>query len=838
MEIIKETLEASPPSSETLESYLDKTLDGSPPNSPLVAKTLHEHLPDSQSGQTLDGTSVTSPNPAHLPQTLFGSPANSPSPAETLGGSSSNLPLVDQTLGGSSPNAENLGGSSPNSALDGSSPNSAQLALDELGGSETEELNVDDSSNSDNSLASPDEAELYGPEFVHHYHSQDYRHPAMSRRFCSRWSYGNSMPSPLNDTALARQDPPWQGHDPMCDRHDPFSWPENEVSSTTPWPLAVGTRSSFHNDFDPWPMEDESESQISNVVRVFVDVSICGLDISGSSDGGFCVLCAFRNHIEDSLASTTRVISPHKLVNNLSFFSSGFLRYQQEDAHEFLQCFLDRLDSCCTDSKARDKTLSVPNGNFVKQGFGGRLVSKLRCCSCGHCSNTFEPSIDLSLEIDNVDSLTSALKSFTKVEKIEDPETKFTCENCEEEVAVEKQLMLEQPPSVAAFHLKRFKNDGSSVQKIDKHVRFLLELDLLPYTSGHKDNNVGLKYDLYAVVVHIGLSPNSGHYYCFIRSSPDTWYKFNDSEVKRVREDFVLSQDAYILFYAEQGTQWFSNFLETLKPSISSNISSTSPKSVLDGVDHICTSSATAANSGFWKAGVSRVAVYTPTAVHEDDTTTGKLESISAMTVYEDKSHEELRWEDHQLGDKGGPDPAGQSTDTIGFGKKLVEPSDGSRNVAVDGSETEDILRRNTSPLPLVENNTSDGASPEVENQEFTEVGTNSKFTPLTPPRSPSPDTYKEKLPELGFSISRNHLKSVDQVSCKRKLNKDPDDKEVKQARRLCKNMHTSRGSRLLAAMYNSPSEGSQNKKRRRMETSPIAVDNSVMCPVAAGSSR
>jgi len=31
----------------------------------------------------------------------------------------------------------------------------------------------------------------------------------------------------------------------------------------------------------------------------------------------------------------------------------------------------------------------------------------------------------------------------------------------------------------------------------------------------------------------------------------------------------------------------------------------------------------------------------------------GKLESISAMPAYKDKSHEELRWEDYQRGDKG-----------------------------------------------------------------------------------------------------------------------------------------------------------------------------------------
>lgn len=47
---------------------------------------------------------------------------------------------------------------------------------------------------------------------------------------------------------------------------------------------------------------------------------------------------------------------------------------------------------------------------------------------------------------------------------------------------------------------------------------------------------------------------------------------------------------------------------------------------------------------------------YTPTAEVDGGTGTqaaAKLESISAMPVYKEKSHEELRWEDYQLGDKG-----------------------------------------------------------------------------------------------------------------------------------------------------------------------------------------
>lgn len=117
---------------------------------------------------------------------------------------------------------------------------------------------------------------------------------------------------------------------------------------------------------------------------------------------------------------------------------------------------------------------------------------QLRCCNCGHCSNTYEPLIDLSLEIENVATLPSALESFTKMEKIEDPEMQFTCDECKERVSIEKQLILDQAPSVATFHLKRFKNDGFFVKKIDKYVEFPLELDLLPYTSGCQNATVSL----------------------------------------------------------------------------------------------------------------------------------------------------------------------------------------------------------------------------------------------------------------------------------------------------------------------------------------------------------
>lgn len=62
-------------------------------------------------------------------------------------------------------------------------------------------------------------------------------------------------------------------------------------------------------------------------------------------------------------------------------------------------------------------------------------------------------------------------------------------------------------------------------------------------------------------------------------------------QVVWVSEDYVLSQEAYILFYAKQGTPWISSFIQTQKQCIDLAILNTSPKSVLDNADPSTSSS-------------------------------------------------------------------------------------------------------------------------------------------------------------------------------------------------------------------------------------------------------
>ncbi|WMV41265.1 hypothetical protein MTR67_034650 [Solanum verrucosum] len=151
--------------------------------------------------------------------------------------------------------------------------------------------------------------------------------------------------------------------------------------------------------------------------------------------------------------------------------------------------------------------LKETKDNIVKEAFGGHLVSKLRCSNCGYSSVTREPLIDLILENEDVESVPSTLESFTKIEKIE-----FSCERCKTQGSFEKQLLVDHSPIVDPLHLKRFKNNGLDVQKVEKHVSFPLELDMLLY-----NNDIS---------------------------------------------------NAYILFYAKRGTPWFSDYIQIHRPFV------------------------------------------------------------------------------------------------------------------------------------------------------------------------------------------------------------------------------------------------------------------------------
>lgn len=107
---------------------------------------------------------------------------------------------------------------------------------------------------------------------------------------------------------------------------------------------------------------------------------------------------------------------------------------------------------------------------------------QVKCTVCSHCSNTYDPFLDLSLEIVRADSLTKALARFTAVESL-DGNNKYYCSRCKKKVPALKQFTVDKAPNVLTIQFKRFSGTGSSGGKLDKKIEFGRTLDMQPFIS-------------------------------------------------------------------------------------------------------------------------------------------------------------------------------------------------------------------------------------------------------------------------------------------------------------------------------------------------------------------
>lgn len=260
---------------------------------------------------------------------------------------------------------------------------------------------------------------------------------------------------------------------------------------------------------------------------------------------GFCALCALQKHVNRALQSTGRILAPKDLVSNLRCISRSFRNARQEDAHEYMINLLESMHKCCLPSGVPAESPGAYDKSLVHKIFGGYLRSQVKCLQCLHCSNTFDPFLDFSLEIMKADSVPKALTHFTAAEQLDGGEKQYKCERCKQKVRALKQLTIFKAPYVLIVHLKRFRHLAG--QKIDKKVHFGSSLNLKPFVSGSYEGD--LTYTLYGVLVHAGWSTHSGHYYSFVRTSTGIWYSLDDNRVYQVSERTVMEQKAYMLFY-------------------------------------------------------------------------------------------------------------------------------------------------------------------------------------------------------------------------------------------------------------------------------------------------
>lgn len=290
--------------------------------------------------------------------------------------------------------------------------------------------------------------------------------------------------------------------------------------------------------------------------------------------------------------------------------------YEQRDAHEFLQAFLDTMGKhvACYDEMAnimsceaeprrirlaRGSKSNKPmkrNQDIVKNLFRGTLRSVLICETCGYKRSQQETFLNVSLPISkemgqpslsssssvstrnnsasrNRIQLETCLKYFTSPELLSDS---VHCPSCEAKTPTQKQHTFAKLPQILCIHLKRF--DAAANKKVTDAVSFPARgLDMgqhLPHwcevvQGRHKSRGMNIfeesnanmeapkiPYDLFATVNHNG-TLHQGHYVSNVNID-GKWYNCNDVLVTEAGKDgdgeaeVLKSDGAYLLFYTKR----------------------------------------------------------------------------------------------------------------------------------------------------------------------------------------------------------------------------------------------------------------------------------------------
>lgn len=246
-------------------------------------------------------------------------------------------------------------------------------------------------------------------------------------------------------------------------------------------------------------------------------------------------------------------VSPTAFLTNLKSYARTLRPYRQEDAHEFLRFLLDAMQksSLMRAPKSLKPADPIRETTLVHKIFGGRLRSRVQCQVCKYNSDTFDPILDLSLDIRNLPSNTlgAALSKFTELDHLRGSE-KYKCEKCRKPVNATKQFTIDLPPRCLTIHLKRFTLTG---QKLSKQIQFPENL-----TLSREVLSEGVRpahYTLRSVVHHQGSGPNSGHYIASVRhtaGASNKWFEANDDTVTSLRGAPTGSSSAYLLFYVRR----------------------------------------------------------------------------------------------------------------------------------------------------------------------------------------------------------------------------------------------------------------------------------------------
>ncbi|XP_010268522.1 PREDICTED: ubiquitin carboxyl-terminal hydrolase 22-like [Nelumbo nucifera] len=304
-----------------------------------------------------------------------------------------------------------------------------------------------------------------------------------------------------------------------------------------------------------------------------------------SSFDGLCLRCEIATLFSAFFSGDRAPYSPARFLYSWWKHSADLASYEQQDAHEFFISLLDRIHERGEQARPSNKD----NGDchcITHRVFSGVLRSDVTCTTCGFTSTTYDPCVDISLDLDprngcamevadgfikqsetkDMSTLVGCLDLFTRPEKL-GSDQKLYCQHCQVRRDSLKQMSIRRLPLVLCFHIKRFEHSPirKMSRKINRYLQFPFTLDMTPYLSSSIVRNrfgnrifafesdeadISTEFDVFAVVTHSG-KLESGHYVTYLRLK-NQWYKCDDAWITQVSEGVVRASQGYLIYYVQK----------------------------------------------------------------------------------------------------------------------------------------------------------------------------------------------------------------------------------------------------------------------------------------------
>jgi len=280
------------------------------------------------------------------------------------------------------------------------------------------------------------------------------------------------------------------------------------------------------------------------------------------------------NNLRELMWSQNCTIAPYgfvKAMQNVSKLKklNNFIGFAQNDTQEFLLYLIDSFHNSLsrevemsiigttknkTDelaSKCYKMIKRMYNNDYseIIKIFCGIQVSEIKDIESNErLSISPEPFFMLSLSLpNNVSTLSiiDCLNNYCIVERL-DGENAWFNEKTGQKQDIDKGLIFWSLPEVLIIHLKRWDYNGIKDNRLV--TTEINNLDLRKYVNGYDSQNI---YDLYGVCNHSG-SSMGGHYTANIKIEDGKWYNFNDTNITKINENNIITNQAYCLFYRKK----------------------------------------------------------------------------------------------------------------------------------------------------------------------------------------------------------------------------------------------------------------------------------------------